>query len=1062
MCLSNANGKTITLGELIRGIKDTIVFNSKVYVPMYQRNYKWNQSTAVQLVEDLIDAYTDSKTKSISLFTLYIDDKNNIQVVDGQQRMITLLLLFTALGKAGDFIKLEFERDFSLSSGKRSDFISGLPTVKEVALTDKRRFKYNYSGIKRKLDNGINKNDIENFVTYLKENVSLLLHITKDEPVSEFLNLNCNKTKFSICDRVRSTLITYPAFNTIANGDKKKLASILDCSDYKKGLSALFEEITRLLYIKDIYNTVKLGYEDPDKTNENRINIMFCDLLEDSSKGYTNCKSIDNVDKIELLYKLAYYRRMLQELECDKESYQTHRAFRNFHYHHKVKFFELINNYINKQDKCNLYDILHMEHSIDKHIFDYIQQNLASKDTYFVNSYFEVLSKVKKPEENDNYSSLLEEQFKNNSVSKSKYFSLDKDMFEGIVQSSGKYILYRYINERHKENENIISFPPTLTFDDVKNVECANNVTPLTEITVGTLLEKDIIIPVIQRDYCMGSHFNQQDKSDMLDYIIDSYNKNKAITLSAITIFHPQENVIYIYDGQQRIFTLACLVKLLDYSPIVQNITFEHREGFNEFIKKFFKNAEMNADSYASKSIANLRNALVNKLGTINKSNLCNYILKNIKFDVITVNGKLSTAEQFFVEINDGVQLVPYEIFKCKINAKFEKLITCDKELNENYRAVDIEDCPSKNKPSYEEWVSNIDNVWLDYFYILNETNLTDEDAVEELMEIRFIEFCTRMIYWEKYLNNKSNKQPLEIKSFEKSGNEMGDMDILIETLTISDFERIRGIMNRLLQFKKNPNAVSCIEKDCGNDRVTGFSHYNPDRYDKDYLIERFLYSLQNDKLDYHDVIIWGVLNGYDANIIKDLMNYWNNKKINKNNFAVLHPGFIGVWHHICLLLPAYYTNKSYDLIEMALDRELIDNIEKEYDDVMRHLCLKSNNGTLTVLWGDNSARYARKWNDLANIAATDVFYYRTGSSKPEKVENKKIVSCNYSNYVVLANEDNKVIYCALTPRYENSTRFMKGVGKVIKIETSNASYQVTIQTSTKDNIYTETIQILK
>ena len=180
MCLSNANGKTITLGELIRGIKDTIVFNSKVYVPMYQRNYKWNQSTAVQLVEDLIDAYTDSKTKSISLFTLYIDDKNNIQVVDGQQRMITLLLLFTALGKAGDFIKLEFERDFSLSSGKRSDFISGLPTVKEVALTDKRRFKYNYSGIKRKLDNGINKNDIENFVTYLKENVSLLLHITKD------------------------------------------------------------------------------------------------------------------------------------------------------------------------------------------------------------------------------------------------------------------------------------------------------------------------------------------------------------------------------------------------------------------------------------------------------------------------------------------------------------------------------------------------------------------------------------------------------------------------------------------------------------------------------------------------------------------------------------------------------------------------------------------------------------------------------------------------------------------------------------------------------------------
>ena len=1063
MCLSNANGKTITLGKLIKKINDTIGSYSKVYVPMYQRNYKWSQSTAVlEFVEKLIAAYKNNKPKSISLFTLYIDDKNNIQVVDGQQRMITLLLLFTALGKTEDFIKLEFERDFSLLSGKRIDFISGLSTdntINKVALTDKRRLKYNYCGIKKAVDNGINKEDVENFVAYLKENVSLLLHITKDEPVSEFLNLNCNKTKFSICDRVRSTLITYPAFIKIDN-NKKKLASMLDCSDYKKGVSVLFEEITRLLYIKDIYSTVKLGYEDPDKTNENRINIMFCDLLEDSSNGYMNCKCIDNVDKIELLYKLAYYKKMLQELERDKESYQTHRAFRNFYYHHKVKFFELIDNYINKQEKYNLYDILHLEHSIDKHIFDYIQQNLTSKDTYFVNSYFEVLSKIIKPQENDNYSSLLEEQFKNNSVSKSKYFSLDKDMFEGIVQSSGKYILYRYINERHKENENIISFPPTLTFDDVKNVESANHITPLTEITMSTLLEKDIIIPVIQRDYCMGSHFIQEDKSDMLDYIIDSYNKNKAITLSAITIFHPQENDIYIYDGQQRIFTLACLVKLLDYSQIIQNITFEHRDAFNEFIKKFFKNAEINADSYASKSIANLKNALVNKLGTIDKSNLCNYILKNIKFDVITVNGKLSTAEQFFVEINDGVQLVPYEIFKCKINARYEKLIFCDKELNENHKGFEIKDCPSINKPSYEEWVSNIDNEWLDYFYRLNETNLTDEDAVEELMEIRFIEFCARMIYWEKYLNNKYIKHPLELKSFAKSGNGMGDMDILIETLTISDFKRISGIMNRLVQFKKNPNAVSCIEKDCGNDGVTGFSHYNPNIYDKDYLIERFLYSLKDDKLDYHDVIIWGVLNGYDSTIIKDSMNYWNNKKINKNNFAVLYPRFIGVWYHICLLIPAYYTDKSYDLIKTALDSELIDDIKKEYDDVMKHLCLKSNNGTSIVQWGNNSVRYAKKWKDLVNIAATDVFYYRTGSSKPEKVENKKVVSCNYRNYVVLANVDNKNIYCALTTFYENSSRFMKGVGKVVKIETSNASYQVTIQTSTKDNIYTETIQI--
>jgi len=51
----------------------------------------------------------------------------------------------------------------------------------------------------------------------------------------------------------------------------------------------------------------------------------------------------------------------------------------------------------------------------------------------------------------------------------------------------------------------------------------------------------------------------------MLDYIINNFNETKKqITLSAITIFQPNSSDIFIYDGQQKIFTLACLVKLLD------------------------------------------------------------------------------------------------------------------------------------------------------------------------------------------------------------------------------------------------------------------------------------------------------------------------------------------------------------------------------------------------------------------------------------------------------------------------------------------------------------------
>lgn len=1072
--LDNLNGKTVTLGELIAGINKAIKdFKSKVYVPMYQRNYKWNRSTATKLINDLIDAYENNEKKSIALFTLYIDAENNIQVVDGQQRMITLQLMFKALGKLDEFIPLEFERDFFLNNekDKRVQFIKKIDedVSASVALSDKRRFIHNYYGI----ENTIKEKGIDNynkFIDVLKNNVSLLLHITRDEPVSEFLNLNCNKTQFSVCDRVRSALITYPVFNKIEDeNEKNKIASMLDCSDYKKSVSVLFEEITRLLYIEDIYNTVKLGYKDPDKTNESRMNIMFCDLAENPLNGYMKCKSIDEVGNTKLLCKIAYYKKMLQELERDNENYQTHRAFRNFHHHNKVKFFKLIDNYIDKQDKLHLYDILHMEHSIDKHILDYTQQKLAGKDTYFVNSYFEVLSKTSKPEKEE-YSSLLENQFKNNNVNKSKYFSLDKDTFEDIVQGSGKYILYRYINERHKENENMISFPTVISFDKEKKDESDNtednnendNNGSLPEITMGNLLNQnnEIIIPVIQRDYCMGSHLKAEDKSNMLDYIIDNCDDNKDITLSAITVFYSKKNQINIYDGQQRIVTLACLLKILGYDQ-TPKITFEHRDEFNKSIQKFFESGEINEDSYAAKSIANLKEVFNDKLKVhgINdekKKKLKDDILEKVKFDVITVSGELSTAEQFFTEINDGVQLVPYEIFKCKINARLEKQITCDKESNESF---------------YKQWVSDMDNKWLDYFYNLNDTKIENEEAVEELMEMRVIEFCSRMIYWEKYLNekleHKSEKHPLKLKSFEKSGNELGDMDVFINELNIEDFKRISEIMNRLVQFEKNSEGVSCIEKDCGNDGETGFSHYNPDKYNdkdgKNYLINKFLYSLKCDNLDYHDVIIWGVLNGYDSTIIKDLMNCWDNKKINKNSFAVLYPNFIGVWYHICLLIPSYYIDGLDDRIKTALESELIDDMETEYDKVMKHLCLKSDNNTPIVQWGNPSKRYAKKWSDLVNISATDVFYYRTGSPEPEKLENKKVVKCHGDfNDVVLADEDNEKIYGVLTTYYKNSSTFMKNVGKVteIKQEKSNASYQMIIQTCTENDIYIGTIWI--
>ncbi len=1054
--LKELNGQTITLGQLIDGIKaitnKSIISNDtelkpKIFVPMYQRNYKWDQEMAVKLVKDLIFAFENKKDKSMSLFTLYIDRDNNIQVVDGQQRMITLVLLYKAIKKEEYFINLEFERDSELNDETRKEFIDNLnsqsPSNFNIALSDKRRLQYNYLGIRKEL-NDCNVSNIDFFIEYLRERVKLLLHITEDEPVSEFLNLNCNKTKFSICDRVRSALITYTTFNSVNDEHKELIATAIECTDFKKGISILFEELTRLLYCDDIYDTVNLGYIDPDKSKENRINIMFSKLVNNPNTGYMDCKSLEYVDKLKLLAKLYFYKTVLWELETDFRNgyYVTSNAFKNFYHHKRVLFFDLVDKYFDyhfDNEKTKLSQILHTEHSIDNLIMDYIRSEESGDDIYFVNSYFQVLSSNEPNNDKTKYETLLKSEYRQQNHDKSKYFTLDKESFEDIVQGSGKYILYRYIDQHQKENDNNLKFSPIITLEENQKIECdemeQKDKIPL-KINIKDFLctgNRKIIIPVIQRDYCMGSHFDQTDKVDMLDYIIKNFNDGeKEVTLSAITILQPNKNDVYIYDGQQRIFTLASLIKLLDdknSSTDFCELSFEQRKNFNKFVEIFFNGMEKDfiIDSYAKKSVANLKNALHNKLNgkNINQKKLQNYILDKIYLDVITVNGALSSAEQFFVEINDGVQLVPYEIFKCKINAKYQELVKGMDDDNIN---------------KYKNWISLIDNQWLDFFYRFNETQHNDETSKEELMEMRLIEFCCRMIYWEKYVMNRNGKKhPLKLNGFANSQNagDIGDCDKFIEHLELEDFEQIKNIINVLIKLDLKDIAKSKIidlkdEVWCQNNSV----YFCIPRYNEDFKIEhgnfylnKFIANLYIPILTYEDrkkdialqeerakdIVIWKILNHLneaDSNKIIEAIKRWNRTIIYDKPFAYVTPSFLGKYKHAILPIPVYYyesTNyiniyeklplkkiskeeelKKYDILVYDIDieesemnttntlcgRSQLTEYEIYYRYSANHFCVAGINGL--IFKTNNNNFYAKFSNEYRYFRKrSDINFYR-------------------------------------------------------------------------------------
>jgi len=75
------------------------LFEKTLTIPEYQRPYAWNDEQVIALIEDLIEAFNSKKDKYLIGNMIFHKEENedNINIVDGQQRTITLALILKCL-----------------------------------------------------------------------------------------------------------------------------------------------------------------------------------------------------------------------------------------------------------------------------------------------------------------------------------------------------------------------------------------------------------------------------------------------------------------------------------------------------------------------------------------------------------------------------------------------------------------------------------------------------------------------------------------------------------------------------------------------------------------------------------------------------------------------------------------------------------------------------------------------------------------------------------------------------------------------------------------------------
>ena len=88
-------------------ISNLLSVNKKYIVPRFQREYSWDKEQVLELWNDIIsnisvDCNTNWLHKEYFIgYLVFVgnDISNSMQIVDGQQRLTTLTILFSALGE---------------------------------------------------------------------------------------------------------------------------------------------------------------------------------------------------------------------------------------------------------------------------------------------------------------------------------------------------------------------------------------------------------------------------------------------------------------------------------------------------------------------------------------------------------------------------------------------------------------------------------------------------------------------------------------------------------------------------------------------------------------------------------------------------------------------------------------------------------------------------------------------------------------------------------------------------------------------------------------------------
>ncbi len=262
-------------------------------IPVYQRNYAWEEDEITALIKDVFDSYKNAKeTYYIGTLVTYKRGENVYEVIDGQQRLTTIYIILKVLGIKDDEIRNKLTygaRKTSASTIKKLDNYPQLGDEVDGGI----RNGYDYA--KKAFDSIVSEQEQEDFKQYFLSKVHIIHYrVPKDVDLNHYFEvMNSRGEQLEKHEIVKSLLSQHL--------DKKDLATFSRvweaCSEMNIYIQQAFHKESVFAY--NFNKFIIDSFEGIPPQNESEGKITISDLSEQPIGVIEDTSAIEQSDKFQ-------------------------------------------------------------------------------------------------------------------------------------------------------------------------------------------------------------------------------------------------------------------------------------------------------------------------------------------------------------------------------------------------------------------------------------------------------------------------------------------------------------------------------------------------------------------------------------------------------------------------------------------------------------------------------------------------------------------------------------------------------------------------------------------